>query len=86
MVELHSDQVLDVAATVITTPQKAERRDRARDRADDAGLESCEICGRGILDSDGALQVRNTLDGSIMYFGPTCARKLRKSGLLDAAE
>jgi len=84
--ELHSDQVMDVAATVITTRAKAERRDRARDRADAAGLESCEICGRGILDSDGALQVRNTLDGSIMYFGPTCAKRLRRSGLLDTAE
>jgi hypothetical protein len=69
-----TDDLLDFADTVINTPAKAARRDRAMEKAHAAGHQACEVCGRAITGTPDAV-----IEGSPV--GPTCARKARKAGL-----
>ena len=68
--DLSNDEILDFADTIIDTPSKADRRDRAFEAAHAKGAEACEVCGRAL--TAGSVRV-----------GPTCLRKMRRAGLVS---
>tara|TARA_R110000824_G_scaffold38592_14_gene117773 strand:+ start:195 stop:485 length:291 start_codon:yes stop_codon:yes gene_type:complete len=68
---LTPDDLLDLAAWIIDTEAKAERRDRSFSAAHDAGFEGCEVCGRALRSGATARVAGSPL-------GPTCTRKLAR--------
>lgn len=73
--DLTIDDVLDFANTIVDTAAKANRRDSAMNAAHAAGLDACEVCGRGIKNAAVAARVAGSA------IGPECLRKMRKAGL-----
>lgn len=71
-----SDAMMDISAELVRNP---DRRDSAMQRAHDAGLHACEICGKGLkLGSEVVVSFRNN-DAST-WVGPECVKRMRKLG------
>jgi len=74
------DYLLDLANEVLMgrgdTSAASERRNRAMQRAHEAGLSGCEICGRAL--KGGSVDVVMPNGEHVGVIGPDCAKKIRK--------
>lgn len=70
------ERIQDFADTVVDTRAKADRRNRAMERAHEAGFDACEICGR-------AIRTQGVTVAPGLVLGATCAAKARAAGIID---
>jgi hypothetical protein len=86
-VSMSVDAVLTMASDVMATwkgsdAARSDRRQRNMERAHEAKLDACEICGLGIKTTPALVFVDPHL-GDRMPIGPECARKIKKLGLME---